>query len=238
MAKTYRDKIGSLYLDSGAFSASTGRVKISLSEYRRFIRRFGHLFDEVFTLDDKFEDPDHNMQNQVYLEEDLPQGAKRPIPVLHDKEDPLKEFTDYVDQGHEYIAVGSNMNKKILDKIWEDYSEIKIHIFGNFNRKLLFDYKPYSADASTWAKSGAFGKIHYWDPEDEKEYRINLGERERENSNEIYFDSFYHKSNLETFLNEKFGYSRTQLMSDYTAKDIVNLHFFNQLGEIINASSN
>ena len=238
LTKTYRNKIDSLYLDSGAFSASMGKVHISLSEYRRFIRRFGTRFDEVFTLDDKFDDPDHNMNNQYYLEEDLPEGAKRPIPVLHDKKDPFKEFTEYVDQGHDYIAVGSNMKKDVLDKIWKDFPEIKIHIFGKLNRKLLFDYRPYSADASTWKKAVGFGKVMFWDTEDDKEYTIDFGEREGTNNNSIPFDKFHHKDQFETLLSDNFGYNRNMMISDYKAKQIVNLYFFKQLENIINSKSN
>ena len=178
------------------------------------------------------------MENQFYLEEDLPEGAKKPIPVLHDKADPLKEFTEYVDQGHDYIAIGSNMPRKVLDKIWKDFSHIKKHIFGKLNRKLLFDYKPDSADASTWAKAVGFGRIYYWDPEDEKEYPINLGERQGADGNRISFDNFHHKSQLESFLNDKFGYNRTQLMSDNIAKQIVNLYFFKQLEGILSSQPN
>jgi hypothetical protein len=237
LTRDYRDKIDSLYLDSGAFTAASGKVHISLSEYRRFIRRFGALFDEVFNLDNKFDNPDHNKQNQIYLEEDLPKGSKRPIPVLHDKVDPLKEFREYADEGHKYIAIGSNLPRKLLDVIWKDFSGIDIHMFGKLNRKLLFDYKPFSADASTWAKAVGFGKLHYWDSEDKKEYTISLGEREGSKGSGILFDDFHHKSQLESFLNDKLGFNRTQLMSDYIAKQIVNLYFFKQLENIINAQS-
>jgi len=237
LTRDYRDKIDSLYLDSGAFTAASGKVHISLSEYRRFIRRFRDRFDEVFNLDDKFDDPNHNKQNQIYLEEDLPEGSKRPIPVLHDKVDPLTEFKEYVDEGHDYIAIGSNLAKEVLNVIWKDFSGIKIHMFGKLNRKLLFDYKPFSADASTWAKAVGFGKLYYWDPEDKEEYPINLGERVGSKGNGIPFDDFHHKSQFESFLRDKFGYNRTQLMSNYIAKQIVNLYFFKNLENIINAES-
>jgi len=238
VTKQYREMIDSLYLDSGAYTASQGKVSISLSEYRRFTYRFGHLFDEYFTLDDHFEDPEHNRNNQYYLEEGLPTGLKRPIPVIHDMNDPFREFSEYVDEGHDYIAIGSNMPSAVLDKIWSEFPEVKKHVFGKLNRKLLFTYKPYSADASTWAKSVGFGKIHYWDPEDQKEYQVNLGEREGAQDNRVNFDSFHHKPQLEAFLHDTFGYSRTQLISDILAKQIVSLYFFNQLEEVINAQSN
>jgi len=54
LTKEYRDMIDSLYLDSGAFSASKGKLRLTVSEYRRYIKRYGHLFDAVFNLDDNF----------------------------------------------------------------------------------------------------------------------------------------------------------------------------------------
>mgnify|MGYP001036315121 CR=1 FL=1 len=38
----------------------------------------------------------HNLTNQAYLEKLLPAGAKKPIPVIHDAEDPFEEFKGYV----------------------------------------------------------------------------------------------------------------------------------------------
>ena len=108
LTKEYRGMIDSLYLDSGAFSVSKGKIKLSVSEYGRYIARYGKLFDEVFNLDDDFFDPMHNLTNQAYLEKLLPAGAKKPIPVIHDAEDPFEEFKGYVNQGHKYIAVGSS----------------------------------------------------------------------------------------------------------------------------------
>jgi len=110
-------------------------------------------------------------------------------------------------------------------------------MFGDLSLKLLFDYKPFSADASTWARAVGYGKLYYWDPEDKKPYPINLGEREGSKGNGIAFDSFHHKNQFESFLNHTFGFNRTQLMSDYAAKQIVNLYYFKQLENIINAQS-
>ena len=75
----YRSMINELYLDSGAFSVATGKSKITITEYSRYLKLYGNKFTQYFNLDDRFDDPDHNQSNQQYLEEHL-SGAKKPIP--------------------------------------------------------------------------------------------------------------------------------------------------------------
>ena len=82
LTKQYRDKIDLLYLDSGAYSVSKGTFNLTVSEYAMFLARYGALFDAYFNLDDKFDDPQHNFNNQTYLESHLPRGAKKPIPRI------------------------------------------------------------------------------------------------------------------------------------------------------------
>jgi len=55
--------------------------------------------------------------NQLYLEEQLPKGSKRPIPVIHDKIDPLKEFKEYVDStyGQHYAKEKFQATEFIVD---------------------------------------------------------------------------------------------------------------------------
>lgn len=233
LAVTYRDLIEELFLDSGAFPAQKGKINITPSEYRRYIRRYGHYFGAVFNLDIDFSNPDQNFNYQAYLEESMPEGSKRPVPVIHDEKNPFEEFETYVSQGHDYIAIGSN--KKLPDKVYEQikekYPSVKIHMFGTLNRKMLFAHKPYSADASTWVNQAGMGSIYYWDPIDGTDYLINLGGRENKDD----FSSFKHKAELESFLHEKFGYNKARLLNDTTARCIVNLYFFKQLEDIINA---
>jgi len=234
-----RKMIDLLYLDSGAFSAEKSRVKISLPEFRRYIRRYGHYYDAIFSLDDNFSNPDANFNNQVYLEEDLPEGIQRPVPVLHDRDNPFEEFKLYADDGHKFIAIGSN-NTNIPDDIYQkmkdEYPEVDLHLFGKLNRKKLLTVKPYSADASTWAIQAAYGCVYYWDPGEEKEYQIYVGEKERKDKKITHFNKFPRKEELENFLSDKFGYEYTNLLSDTNAKRVVNLYFFKQLEDYINAN--
>jgi hypothetical protein len=235
LAKQYREMIDSLYLDSGAYSASKGKFRLTVSEYKRFIIRCGSLFDAVFSLDDDFGNPDHNFNNQAYLEEGLPEDCKKPVPVIHDEANPLEEFETYVKQGHGYIAIGSNqrVSDEVLSKIKDKYPDVKIHMFGTLNRKLLMNHMPYSADATTWAKAAGFGKIYYWDSIDEKEYLIYLGGKEVKDGKIIKYDNFHHKTELVAFLADTFGYDRNDLMTSAEARRIVNLYFFKQLEDHI-----
>jgi hypothetical protein len=236
LAKEYRGMINSLYLDSGAYSVSTGKIKLSVSEYGRYIARYGRLFDEVFNLDDDFFDPMHNLTNQAYLEKLLPAGAKKPIPVIHDAEDPFEEFKGYVNQGHTYIAVGSSKKipSEVLKKITKKFPTVKIHMFGKLNRKMLSKHKPYSADASTWATAAGLGRFYYWDPEDKKEYLIVLNPKEKDSGKNVSYSKFPHKTGLDKFLKDTFGYDHSQLVADCQARMVVNLHFFKQLEEMLN----
>jgi hypothetical protein len=238
LTKEYRPMIDTLYLDSSAFSMSKGKFKMTVSEYLRYIRRYGSLFDYVFNLDDNFNNPDHNFNNQVFLEEKLSKVGLRPIPVIHDRANPFQEFEAYVKQGHEYIAIGSNskLPDDVFKEIKEKYPEVNIHMFGSLNRNMLLNHKPYSADATTWAIQAGNGKIYYWDPIDEKDYLIYLGEREVKDKSIISFDNFHHKPELVSFLTEKFSYDRNDLLTRYEARRIVNLYFFKQLEDYINAN--
>jgi hypothetical protein len=238
LTKEYREMIGLLYCDSGAFSANKGKLKLTISEYRRYIQRYGHLFDAVFNLDDDFNNPGHNFNNQAYLEETLSEKSVRPIPVIHDRDDPFEEFEIYVKQGHDYIAVGSNsrLPDDVYKKIKDNYPDVKIHMFGSLNRKMLMNHRPYSADATTWAVQAGNGRIYYWDPIDQDDYLIYIGEREMKDESIRTFENFHHKAELEAFLSEKFGYDHNDLRTSTDARRIVNLHFFKQLEDFINAS--
>ncbi len=241
LTKHYRDKIGSLYLDSGAYSVSRGKCKITLSEYCNYLKRYGNFFDGIFNLDDDFENPDHNLENQIYLEKGL--SDKRLIPVIHDTENPFDEFKMYADAGYDYIAIGSNKRIKdeVFEKIKQDYPLVKIHMFGNLNREILSKHKPYSADATTWAVQAGYGYIYYWDNDEEdvekKENVIYVGEKEKKGNGIIHFNTFDKDGRLSSYLWEKFKYSYSDLLTSNEAKFIVNLYFFKELENYINSTS-
>lgn len=246
LTRTYRHMIDNLCLDSGAYSVFTKKVNISITEYLAYIKRYGHLFTTVFTLDDRFDDPDHNLRNQNYLEDGLKDKTWKPVPCIHDGGDPLGEIKMYVDQGHDYIALGSlGIRKKIDAKVLEatkiQFPNVKFHLFGSLNRETLFKYKPYSADASSWAQEAAQGNIYYWDDIDKKEYSINIESRiklpTKANSKQknILYKDFHHKKQLESFLKNTFGYKYQDLLNQARPMYIINLYFLAQLQNLINS---
>jgi hypothetical protein len=238
LAIEYKDIIEELYLDCGAFSAKKGNILLTESEHRKYIHMFGQHVDYVFTLDNDFENPDHNFNNVVFLEKGLPENFNRPIPVIHDLEDPLGEIEIYVDQGYDYIAVGSNkkLDDDTLYEIKDKHPDLKLHMFGNLNRKMLYKHKPYSADSATWAHNAGYGSINYWHPGDETEYNIYLGEMENTDDKRFYFNTFKHKRDLEEHLHNEFKFEYEDLLKNTYNKWVVNLHYYRQLEELVNAS--
>jgi hypothetical protein len=240
LVDTYRDKINLLYLDSGAYSVFTGKTKISLYEYTIFLKKYGKRFDECFTLDDKFDDADHNLLNQRELEEKLSGQGLKPVPVIHDFDDPHKEFGLYVELGHTFIALGSmGARKKIpnitISKIIEDFPDIKIHLFGTLNFNKLKKFKPYSADSSQWIKQATKGgSINYWRSSENKFKNFSVGgvESETRKHKHIKKSEFYDE--MMAFFNEKFGYTYEMILNDANVRSILNLYSLVQVEEYIN----
>lgn len=225
LACEYREMINYLYLDSGAYAVNTGKATINISEYKQYIKKFGHYFDEIFSLDKYFDNPFSNQTIQEYFENEL--EGKSPIPVVHDTVDPYSEFKQFADKGYYFIAFGSKkkINKETFGKLKNDYPHVYIHMFGDLNRKMLQNFRPYSCDSSSWAQKQKYGKILYWDKDEKKEYEVDLGERQKS-------DSKYpiHKSEkVKAFLKDTFNWEYTDLLNRPYRKMIVNLYFYKQL---------
>jgi hypothetical protein len=210
LTQTYKNMIESLYLDSGAYSAAKSGVVITTDQYGYFLKNHGHHFDQYFNLDDQFDNPYHNWENQVVLENQLPPGAKKPIPVVHDK-DAYKEFESYVDLGYDYIAFGSNTYKikPVLDKVKENHPKIKIHLFGTTSRSLLMKYKPDSADSAGFIHNALFGSVYYLAPNG-KEYNIYLGAKNRDPNSKkggkaVHINNFPYKVDLNILYGASFN---------------------------------
>ncbi len=240
LTSLYRNMIDSLIMDSGAYSVATGKSKISLSEYKLYLKRYGHLFDCAFNLDDKFDNPEHNQRHQDYLQ----QGVTRdrwPVPVVHSEDDPEGEVQIYVDQGHDYIALGSLGKHRKFDadtvaRIMEKFPDIRFHLFGNFDREILTKCRPYSADSATWGHKAGFGSVYYWDPDEKKEYSIYMEHRDtKQQAGQILYSEFKLKDKLNKFLSSTFGFDYARVLNNQTSMQIVNIYFFTQLESHINS---
>ena len=103
-------------------------------------------------------------------------------------------------------------------------------MFGKLNRKMLAKYKPYSADASTWATAASLGRFYYWDPEDKKEYLIVLNPKEKASGKNISYSEFPHKASLDRFLKDTFGYDHNQLVDRFQGANGRQPAFFQTTG--------
>lgn len=237
LTKKYRDKIGLLYLDSGAFSVITGKKRISIREYATFLSKYGDLFDACFNLDDRFDDIEHNLNNQYYLEEVLSHRSWKPVPVVHDAVNPMSEFRIYAENGYKSIALGSmgaekKIPKKQIEEIVKTYPDIKVHLFGQTNIKLLEKIRPYSADSAGWAhQAGKGGSIYYWRPTENKRYTYSVGGIVGDNKKHIKKSPFW--GEIEKFL-KSFGYTEKDLQ-DPTSRQIINLHSMVQFEHYVNS---
>ncbi len=243
VTKTYRDMIDNLCLDSGAYSVFTKKVNISVTEYLAYIKRYGDLFTTVFTLDDKFDDPEHNLHNQNFLERGLAGKNWKPVPCIHDAGDPMGEIQTYIDQGHDYIALGSlgvreKISTRVMDDVKVKFPNVRFHLFGSLNRETLFKYRPYSADASSWAAEAGNSSIYYWDEIDQKEYSIDLESRikkdKKSSGKNVFYSTFHHREQLNAFLLNTFNYTYEYLLNTTLPRQMVNLYYLRQLQDIIN----
>jgi len=233
----YRDRINLLYLDSGAYSVSTGKSNIDVHGYRGYLKSYSHKFNVCFSLDDDFNHPDHNLLNQLYLEQGLAGSATLPVPVVHDQNNPFAEFEMYAGLGHSYIAIGSSGSPadkdQLLTQAKAKYPDVKIHLFGDLDRNLLEKYRPYSADSATWAHHAGVGCIYYWQPNEKKQYSFNTGERDAVKGSQLIKRSPLWEE-IRAFLYDTFRYEDHDLLN-YQVRRILNLYFYKQYEDYLNS---
>jgi len=166
-----REDGAKVFLDSGAFSAHTLGVAISVEDYCEYIKRNLDILrveDGVVMASvlDGIGDPLQTWRNQLEMEM---RGAT-PLPCFHFGEDP--RYLDWYVERYNYITIGGMVGRstdtliKWLDRIWDknlvDGSgnvKIKVHAFGITSVSIMERYPWYSCDSSSWIQSAAFGSI-------------------------------------------------------------------------------
>lgn len=167
-----------VFLDSGAFSAWSLGVELSVQEYCEYIARNmdilrvedGALMASVL---DGIGDPHQTYRNQLEMEARLKDehGLNvRPLPCFHAGED--ERYLEHYVQNYEYITLGGMVGSSTkqlmvwLDRIWDRYltdgagrPRLKVHGFGITAVPIMEAYPWYSCDSSSWIQSAAFGSI-------------------------------------------------------------------------------
>lgn len=154
-----------LFLDSGAFSAHTKGVHISIDEYAQFINTYGHHYTVRANLDDIGDDGPKSWENLKALES----NGCDVFPVFHaqDKEEYMVKI---LDGGYKYMALGGLVGTSVkalnewLDRIWSNYlinpdgtARIRVHGFGMTSYPLIHKYPWASVDSSSAVQKSMYG---------------------------------------------------------------------------------
>lgn len=94
-----------MFSDSGAFSARTLGIELSVESYAQWLLKTYSSWEVYANLDVIF-DSISTYANQKYLEE---RGLK-PLPVVHYGTSP-SQVAKYIEEGHDYIALGGLANR-------------------------------------------------------------------------------------------------------------------------------
>ena len=154
------------FLDSGAFSAFTKKVKIDIDKYADFIKKTKEFWKVYATLD-VIGDWKATKDNTGYLEK---QGLS-PLPVFHYKS-PIKEL-ERLATSYPYIALGGLVPlAKQADTLrkWLDYCyryllpqikkrQLKVHGFGVNSLWAWKRYPFYSVDSTSWNQGSKYGRV-------------------------------------------------------------------------------
>ena len=160
-----------IFLDSGAFSAFTLGVTLSVEAYCDYIQRNMDIIRvdgaaPMFSVLDGIGDPLQTWRNQLEME----MRGCRPLPCFHAGED--ERYLEHYVKNYEYITLGGMVGSSTkalavwLDRIWDRYlvdgsghPRLKVHGFGITAIPLMERYPWHSCDSSSWIQSAAFGSI-------------------------------------------------------------------------------
>ena len=236
-----------IFLDSGAFSAYTLGVELSVADYVDYIKKNMNLVrveDGILMASvlDGIGDPLQTYRNQLEMEA----RGIRPLPCFHAGED--EKYLEYYIQNYEYITLGGMVGSsalqlmKWLDRIWDRYlvdgsgrPKIKVHGFGITSMPIMEAYPWYSVDSSSWVQTAAFGAIFtpQWGT-------INVSEKSPQRH-----DAGQHLSTLTPIEQdmvfkhlEESGFTFERLASVYESRAAYNMWSYGVVNTLIDAANN
>ncbi len=234
-----------VFLDSGAFSAHTLGVEISVAEYCEYIQRNldiirvedGVLMASVL---DGIGDPLQTYRNQLEMEA----RGVTPLPCFHAGED--ERYLEYYIQNYEYITLGGMVGASTkqlciwLDRIWDKYltdgsgyPKLKVHGFGITAVPIMERYPWYSCDSSSWIQSAAFGSIV-----SPKYGPLNVSERSPARHDPGQHITTLKPAEQEVVLRmlEEQGFTYERLSTVYQSRAAYNLWAYGVINAMVNAN--
>lgn len=244
-----RNNGAKIFLDSGAFSAFTLGVSLSVSDYCDYIKRNmdiirvedGALMASVL---DGIGDPLQTWRNQLEMEA----RGVRPLPCFHAGED--ERYLEHYVRNYEYITLGGMVGSSTkqlmiwLDRMFDRYltdgsgrPRCKVHGFGITSIPIMEEYPWYSCDSSSWIQSAAFGSIIVPDVTSKGSLPIAVSDKSPSRH-----DAGQHLCNLTPpeqdyifTLLEQQGFTYDRLATIYESRAAYNLWAFTVINETINA---
>jgi hypothetical protein len=239
----YRNFVAEIIGDSGAWSVAMGKSTLTLEAVINFLLLWGGKFDRYFNFDTDFSTRGfvNNIANQLAMEKE----GLAPIPVVHNFYN--FEIDYYVrSRKYDWLALGSSQSsnfrhiKHAVNRIKKGNPAIKIHWFGGSKYEWLIQLPIASCDTTSWAKTGAYGVIRYWNPHNEgldKTDAIYVGGRTSEQDSSLHhFVTYPFRTDLEAYLLTNFGFRYADL-SGYDDKInmmLVNMKYYTDLEQRIN----
>lgn len=239
-----RHMVNSIVADSGAWSVAKSKLTFLIDALISYLRLWGHLFDFYFNFDTDFTEQGFttNYSNQQRME----MAGLSPVPVVHNFHNFEIDF--YLSfKKYPWLALGSAQSKNFddfryaVDRIkWQD-SKVKVHWFGGSRYEWLIQTPVASCDTSSWAKTGAFGDIYYWNDKMEGVYKghsIRVGGYMKDKDDGSYHIMTYPwRKELEEYLHINFRFELGDLFGydDKLNMQLINTRYFAELEKRINA---
>lgn len=234
-----------IFLDSGAFSAHTLGIDLSLEEYCNYIKRNIDIIrneDGVMMASvlDGIGDPLLTYRNQLEMEA----RGVTPLPCFHAGED--ERYLEWYIERYDYITLGGMVGSSTkqlmiwLDRVWDKYlvdgagnAKLKVHGFGITSVPIMERYPWYSCDSSSWIQAAAFGSIvtPEWGPLSVSEKSPDRHDAGRHISTltAIEQDVVFHQL-------EENGFTFERLSTIYESRAAYNLWAYGAINSLINAS--
>lgn len=153
-----------LFGDSGAHSARTLGIHLTLQDYAEWCRRWDSVLTVYANLD-VIGAPEATYANQKTLE----CMGLRPIPVFHTGT-PWRWLHQYLDEGYTYLALGKllgNPVKHVMPWLAKAFQlangRAVFHGFGMTVWPALREFPFYSVDSSTWGAAARYGRVALFD---------------------------------------------------------------------------
>ena len=239
----YRNIVAEIIGDSGAWSVAMGKSTLTLEAVINFLLLWGGKFDRYFNFDIDFSTRGfvNNITNQLEMEK----SGLVPIPVVHNFYN--FEIDYYVrSRKYDWLALGSSQSsnfrhlKHAVNRIKKGNPAIKIHWFGGSTYEWLIQLPIASCDTTSWAKSGAYGIIKYWNLRNEEldktDYIYVGGRSSKLDSSLHHFVTYPFRKDLEAYLQVNFGFNYQDLCGydDKFNMQLVNMKYYTDLERRIN----